>query len=85
VGLVEAEIALVAGLFLGVGALGFSLRSPQRARIVGQNKTGCGDPPPFFYAAKDAQDPFPTEKSKLPAPKTSLEIGKERGAISRLI
>jgi hypothetical protein len=82
---VEAEIALVAGLFLGVGALGFSLRSPQRARIVGQNKTGCGDPPPFFYAARDAQDPFPTEKSKLPASKTSLRNRKECGAISRII
>ena len=29
-GVAEAEIALVAGLFLGVGALGFSLRSSQR-------------------------------------------------------
>jgi hypothetical protein len=30
VGVAKAEIALVAGLFLGVGALGVSLRSSQR-------------------------------------------------------
>jgi hypothetical protein len=37
-GVAEAEIALVAGLFLGVGALGFSLPSAQRDSDFGAKK-----------------------------------------------